>query len=166
MKQWEQTTAARRFWRAVFGAGEELRNCSSIQQQSSQTALLQGLTINQIKTAVAVEYLTRDNPSGVRLKVLAERLHLSNAATSEMVELLVRKKVLLRTVCSEDRRAVQICLSPEISRVFQRGETIFDRAAADFLDTLPQDEQLKLCAHLEAFTAMVARKIEDKNMQE
>ena len=55
-------------------------------------------TLNQMRTIRAVQQLTQEYPAGVQLKMLAEKLNVTPAAASEMVDTLVRKGAILQAL--------------------------------------------------------------------
>ena len=79
------------------------------------------VSIRQHQTMSLVCRLTEDKPSGVTLKELAEAMKLAPATVSELVESLVKKDFLQRVQNPEDRRAVQITLTPH-------GQTLLDES--------------------------------------
>lgn len=74
-------------------------------------ALIESLTYRQHKALVAVTLLTENNPIGITLKKLAERLNMTVPATSVLVESMVQNKIFIRVTSQTDRRAVCIKLS-------------------------------------------------------
>lgn len=74
-------------------------------------ALMESLTYRQHKVMVAVILLTENNPVGVSLKKLAERMNMTVPATSVLVESMVQNKIFHRVTSQTDRRAVCIKLS-------------------------------------------------------
>ncbi len=97
-------------------------------------------TLSQMRTINSLYSITRDFPGGVQLKVLAERLGITPAATSEMVDTLVRKGAILRTNDPKDRRAVLLQVGEELAKHFEACEKQLNLLTQKFLDTLEQDE--------------------------
>ena len=79
------------------------------------------VSIRQHQTMSLVCRLTEEKPNGVTLKELAESMKLAPATVSELVESLVKKDFLQRVQNPEDRRAVQITLTPH-------GQTLLDES--------------------------------------
>ena len=79
------------------------------------------VSIRQHQTMDLVCRLTEEKPNGVTLKELAEAMKLAPATVSELVESLVKKDFLQRVQNPEDRRAVQITLTPH-------GQTLLDES--------------------------------------
>lgn len=89
----------------------------------------------------SVYALTCNTDSGVALKVLAGKLGTTPAAASEMVDVLVRKKILERKQDPADRRQVQIRLVPELHTHFVRIEEHFTCLTDEFLQTLTPEQR-------------------------
>ncbi len=79
------------------------------------------VSVRQHQTMSLVCRLTEEKPNGVTLKELAEAMKLAPATVSELVESLVKKDFLQRIQNPEDRRAVQITLTPH-------GQTLLDES--------------------------------------
>ena len=79
------------------------------------------ISVRQHQTMALVCRLTEEKPNGVTLKELAEAMKLAPATVSELVESLVKKDFLQRIQNPEDRRAVQITLTPH-------GQTLLDES--------------------------------------
>lgn len=79
------------------------------------------VSVRQHQTMSLVCRLTEEKPNGVTLKELAEAMKLAPATVSELVESLVKKDFLQRVQNPEDRRAVQITLTPH-------GQTLLDES--------------------------------------
>ena len=99
-----------RLYDAFREAAETVGNISSVD-----------VSIRQHQTMSLVCRLTEDKPNGVTLKELAEAMKLAPATVSELVESLVKKDFLQRVQNPEDRRAVQITLTPH-------GQTLLDES--------------------------------------
>lgn len=108
-------------------------------------------TVNQLHTLTAVYRLTRDNRQGIRLKVLANHLHVTAAAASEMVDTLVGKQFLVREESAADRRAISVRLAPELERKYMECEQCFARPVRSFIMQLSPEKQAQA---LELFSAL------------
>ena len=102
--------AVSRLYNAFRESVDSIGNLSSID-----------VSIRQHQTMSLVCRLTEEKPSGVTLKELAEAMKLAPATVSELVESLVKKDFLQRVQNPEDRRAVQITLTPH-------GQTLLDES--------------------------------------
>ena len=96
-------------------------------------------TLNQMRTIRAVQQLTQEYPAGVQLKMLAEKLNVTPAA-SEMVDTLVRKGAIIRRNDPNDRRAVRLYVGEKLQDRFEACEKAMDNLTERFLSTLSQDE--------------------------
>ena len=85
------------------------------------------------------------------LKALADRLQLSPGATPAMVEVLVRKRLLERTPCPLDRRAVRIRTTDTCRRLVAEGCRYFTERTVAFLEALPETERSSLLEVLKEF---------------
>ena len=84
-------------------------------------------------------------------EALADRLQLSSGATSAMVEVLVRKRLLERTPCPLDRRAVRIRTTDTCRRLVAEGCRYFTERTVAFLEALPETERSSLLEVLKEF---------------
>ena len=95
-----------------FGIADKLRdNVLHTTTTRKNVALMESLTVRQQKAIMALLLLTENNPEGINLKKLAERLNMTVPATSILVESMVQNKIFCREPSKEDRRAVKIRLS-------------------------------------------------------
>jgi len=97
-------------------------------------------TLSQMRTIRMLYNLTVDAPAGVQLKMLAEKLHVTPAAASEMVDTLVRKGAILREGDPADRRAVLLRLSGPLQERFEECERQLCLLTGRFLETLDPAE--------------------------
>ncbi|MBN2641769.1 MAG: MarR family transcriptional regulator [Victivallales bacterium] len=109
------------------------------------------LTMAQTRAVKLVSRLTRFNPEGVSLKVLSEQLSISAAATSELVEILVKKGWLVREQSLSDRRSVCIRLSGKTQTVVARIHDFFDAAIDDALKNEDPDDVRRLSGLMDRF---------------
>ncbi len=144
MKQNEAT----RLWRQLFDTTDRMRDAAN----DSYELFLANLTFNQLRMIKFVHTLTRDFPDGVTLKMLAEALHITPAAASEMVDALVRKEVLKRDHNPQDRRAIAIRLADLAMARLREREREFDRLTAAFLNSLPVDRREVFLGVTDEFT--------------
>ena len=112
----------------LLGIGERMRDlCSDWVPQS-----LTRYTGSQLRMINRIYELTRHNSEGIQLKMLAGVLRITPAATSEMVETLVRRGALDRRVDPHDRRAMSLRLSTELESHFRKSEEFLDRLLDKF----------------------------------
>lgn len=132
-------------WRNIFAVSD---NMKVIHADSRRVSMFYQVTVSQLKMVRTVYDLTTLSGSGVALKSVAQQLGTTAAAASEMVDMLVRKKILERTQDPDDRRQVRIQLVPELYDHFKRVEERFTDLTAEFSATLSPEEQavFKSCA--------------------
>lgn len=131
-------SSAEQMWRDLFDVTDGMK---MIHSDSKRLSLLFQVTVSQLKMIRIVYELTRVSENGVPLKVLARNLGTTAAAASEMVDVLVRKKILERKQDPADRRQVQIRLVPELHAHFVQVEGRFTVCTEAFLQTLSPAEQ-------------------------
>jgi DNA-binding MarR family transcriptional regulator len=103
------------------------------------------LSLTQLKTLMA---LGSDADQRLSVKQLAGFLHLSEAATSRAADAMVRRGLLARTECAEDRRQRLLQLTPAGAAL--RDRVIEARVAGlvEFVEGLEPAEQQALAAAL------------------
>jgi len=124
-------------WRAVFRIGGYMRE----RNRGSEDKIFYKLTYNQLRMIQCVYVCGREDAPGLSLKFLAEKLGITPAAASEMVNTLVRKGVFTREENPTDRRAISIRISGEFQQRFRQSEQLFDRLTADFMKTVDPGER-------------------------
>ena len=129
---------AEQIWRNLFCIADGMKD---LHAESKRVSLLFQVTVSQLKMVRCVYELTRAAENGVALKVLARHLGTTAAAASEMVDVLVRKKILERKQDPADRRQVQIRLIPGLYAHFLQIEERFTQCTESFLQTLSAEEQ-------------------------
>ena len=146
-------------WRDLFGISE---NMKLIYSDSRNFSMFYQVTVSQLKMVRTVYELTCAAGSGVALKSVAQKLGTTAAAASEMVDVLVRKKILERKQDPDDRRQVRIQLIPELFSHFKHIEEHFSDITAEFTATLSPEEQafFKSCsARFNAFVSSRAAEL-------
>jgi DNA-binding MarR family transcriptional regulator len=98
-------------------------------------------TLSQMRAIDTLYSLTRETGTGVQLKVLAEKLAITPAAASEMVDTLVRKGAIIRANDPADRRAVRLYVGDSLRERFESCEQQLNVLTANFLNTLSAAEQ-------------------------
>ncbi len=87
------------------------------------------LTVRQGSAISQLRLMLEDEPTGVSLKTLAQKLQMTVPATSLLVESMVSKGYMERAVNPNDRRAVCI-------RLTDKGEDLFLDVYARFHDEI------------------------------
>ncbi len=152
--------SSEQLWRDLFGVGDKMR---ALHADSKRVSLFYQMTVSQLKMVRSVYELTSLSGSGVALKAVARELGTTAAAASEMVDVLVRKKVLERKQDPDDRRQVRIQLLPELHAHFKRVEEHFSATTGEFMATLTPEEQACFCRCAAKFHAFVAPQQEKNN---
>ena len=116
------------FRRDLIGVGERIRDICAVRVPKT----LGHYTGSQLRMINRIYELTRHNSEGIQLKMLAGVLRITPAATSEMVETLVRRGALERRVDPHDRRAMSLRLSTELESHFRKSEEFLDRLLDKF----------------------------------
>ena len=92
------------------------------------------ITFNQLKNFLSLAEI-------LHFARAAEKLGITPAAASEMVNTLVRKGVFTREENPTDRRAISIRISGDFQKRFRQSELLFDRLTADFMKTIDPEER-------------------------
>ena len=148
--------AAQPLWQVIFFLADGLRESASEVLKDDPRGMLNQMTVNQVRIIVKLGHLLKQHPEGVSLKLLAANLKLSPAATSEMVDSLVRKGWLSREVNSADRRSIAIKLSPCTENTLLLRNHFFDRVTDEFLAGVPPEKLALLEELLEDFLARIS----------
>ena len=141
-------------WRNLFAVAEGMK---AVHAESKSLSLFYQVTVSQLKMIRTVYELTSSSDSGVALKVLAGKLGTTAAAASEMVDVLVRKKILERKQDPADRRQVQIRLVPELHSHFVHIEEHFTVLTGEFLQSLTPEQQQIFTDCIAGFQQFVTR---------
>ena len=99
----------------------------------------QGLSRSQVG---AMFQLHRRGSCGVH--EIAERLGISRAAASRLVDRMVGQGLLVRTEDPDDRRAKLIGLTTEGTRVLAEGGRVQHRWLREFVGSLPEADRVKV----------------------
>jgi DNA-binding MarR family transcriptional regulator len=144
--------SSEQLWRDIFAVGDNMR---AIHADSRRVSMFYQMTVSQLKMVRAVYELTSLSGAGVALKVVAKELETTAAAASEMVDVLVRKKILERNQDPNDRRQVRIQLADELFSCFKRIEERFTDVTSEFAATLTTEEQAVFCSCTAKFKEFV-----------
>jgi DNA-binding MarR family transcriptional regulator len=99
-------------------------------------------TGSQLRMITRIYELTRNSNDGLQLKTLAKVLHITPAATSEMVETLVKRGALERRIAPNDRRAMSLRLSRELENVFLAAEAHLGTLLDDFFSQISAEDSV------------------------
>ena len=134
----EYVDYAEKLWNDIFAVADKMKSCHA---DSRRVSMFYQITVSQLKMVRTVYAMTGLSGDGITLKNLAKQLGTTAAAASEMVDVLVRKKILERKQDPADRRQVQIRLVPELHTHFVRIEEHFTCLTDEFLQTLTPEQR-------------------------
>lgn len=146
-------------WRSLFAVSE---NMKIIYADSKKVSMFYHVTVSQLQMVRTVYDLTGATGTGVALKILAQRLGTTAAAASEMVDVLVRKKILERKQDPDDRRQVRIQLVAELFEHFKGIEESFTSLTREFTASLTPAEEELFCNLAAKFSEFVIRRTEEQ----
>jgi DNA-binding MarR family transcriptional regulator len=106
-----------------------------------------GLSLSQMG---ALDYVRRNGECG--MADIVEHLGISNAATSQLMDRLVRHGLVERTEDPEDRRAKRVALTREGERLLRGSVAARERWFGPLADALSEDERERSIAALELLT--------------
>lgn len=107
-----------------------------------------GLTVRQGSAISQLRLMLEENPEGVSLKSLAQRMQMTVPATSLLVETMVSKGFMMREANPTDRRAVCIKLTT-------KGEDIFNNVYYQFHEEVDRRAKALTQEELDAFASIV-----------
>lgn len=119
--------------RKICDITDELRDFWLQKQSCSCARDITGLTVNQGRLFRAVWRMTESVPQGIMLRDLADKLGLSCSTVSVMVESMVQRGYLERSVDGDDRRKVMIRLSEKGNRYLADTENFFGDKIGQFI---------------------------------
>ena len=99
------------------------------------------LSLRQLDVIRVVWNLLEENPEGTTLKRLAEELKLTPGTVSGLVDSLVRRGTLSRVQGSDDRRKVNISLTPESRRMIDGIIARMNETAKELFSCLNEEEK-------------------------
>ena len=138
----EQSNNIKELQRLICGCADEFRDYWLSNQSEQDIKDIMSLSLSQQRMLRKVWNMTQSQPEGVMLKELAEKLSLSSSAVSVMVDAMVRRDVLERTVAPDDRRKVMIRISEHGLEFHNAYEQFFQEICNNFAATQnPQDLQ-------------------------
>lgn len=117
---------------------------------------LYGLTLQQSAAMNQVMLLMADYPQGVTLKMLSERVEMNSSAASVMVDKMVTKGFLERTINPNDRRTINIRLSAKGEKIISGARSLLIQE----LEKLTIDLTLEELNQLSAIAAKISKSAE------
>ena len=142
----------------LVSVGERIRDICAARVPAS----LGRYTGSQLRMINRIYELTRQSEAGIQLKQLAAVLDITPAATSEMVETLVKRGALERKVSASDRRAVALKLSPELEELFQNSINYLDGRLELFFAEISPEEAAAAAMVMQKLNHFLSENIEEK----
>ncbi len=103
---------------------------------------LSSLTHRQLCMVMTIRDYTKEKAEGISLTELAKQSNISPPSASAMVNVLLRKGVLVRKHHSTDRRAVCISLSPALQDYLADSERLLDEKLIE-LSTVISEKHMR-----------------------
>lgn len=137
--------------RMLFSTTEFLR--TYLERSRPELAPGKSATVSQLKVVSCILH----SPDGkIRIKDIAQSLGITSGGVSQIVDNLVRDKLVTRHVSEEDRRVSWVSLSAEGNKRRRAIEEILDTLTVEVLSDVPQEKQdtfnevlTLLCSRLE-----------------
>ena len=126
--------------RLVCDCADELRDYWLFRQSKQAIKELMALSASQQRMIRKVWRMTRENPEGIMLKDLADKLSLSSSAVSVMVDAMVKRGILIREVSPDDRRKVMIRISRMGLDFSREYEEFFEPLCSEFIAAQDPEE--------------------------
>lgn len=120
------------FQRLICDCADELRDYWLGHQSAQSVKEIMSLSLSQQRMMRKVWRMNMEQPDGVMLKDLAEKLSLSCSAVSVMVDTMVKQGVLVREPARDDRRKVMIRVSENGLKFSRMYEQFFDDVCREF----------------------------------
>jgi MarR family transcriptional regulator, organic hydroperoxide resistance regulator len=138
--------------RQVMGASHIF--CSSVNELLERTlaeASDEALAMSQVKLLLLISRPEQ------RFKVtdVAEFLGVTNAAASRAIERLVQRGLVDRTVSRDDRRAVDLSLTPQSRELLDRFTEVRNRELLQLLAHYPEDKLRKVVTLLDELSVLL-----------
>ena len=146
----ESSNLELQFCRELIETVDAIQRSVLDRRSADEINLFMRLSITQARMVRTIVSMTRDNPDGIPLKGLAERLDLSSSAVSVMVDNLVRKGILERLPSPRDRRMVLI-------RLGESGQKSVAACESDLVAVVKEAFQNETEADQRSFCEMLSR---------
>lgn len=125
--------------KSLIRLSEWLRESTSPRRENDHR--FDDLSLRQLDVIRVVWSLLEENPEGTTLKRLAEELKLTPGTVSGLVDSLVRRGTLSRVQGSDDRRKVNISLTPESRRMIDGVIARMNETAKVLFSCLDEEEK-------------------------
>jgi len=140
MKNNELVHKARCIWKTSEQVAQLLRNATRLELKDRRgNMLIDKLSEKQSVMVLTVRAFCQEHPEGVSLKQIASQLGITPASASVMVDALHGNGFLVRKTSPEDRRAVQITLSPKANAFYENADQTILKHVLQIGDELGPD---------------------------
>jgi DNA-binding MarR family transcriptional regulator len=138
--------------RQVMGAAHIF--CSAVSELLDRTlaqATDEALAMSQVKLLLLIAR------PGQRFKVtdVAEFLGVTNAAASRAIERLVQRGLVDRTISREDRRAVDLSLTPQSTELLERFTEVRNAELLEVLSDYPEEKLARAVSLLDELSVLL-----------
>jgi len=116
-----------------------VENYSNMEPKNGHNHKLKHLTTADIRALINIGHLRRE-----RMSNLAKHLNLTVGTLTSTIDRLVKKGYVLRYRSEEDRRIVEVCLSPKGEDIFNEIRAQRKLRAEKFFSQLNNEEMLTL----------------------
>ncbi len=121
-------------WPKLFRITEELQ---ILHEKRTEIDTPLHTTFAQLRILSYIRYSPTES---VKIKEIADELHITPAAASQIVERMVQLGVVERTLVPGDRRSVSVTLSPEGRECWERSDSIFESMMKRLLRHVPEEK--------------------------
>ncbi len=144
-------------WTRLFQASEELQ---MLHEASAESCIPLQATFAQLRI---LSYIRFSPGESVKIREIADALHITPAAASQIVERMVQLGVVERTKIPGDRRSVHVTISPEGRECYDQSDAIFETMMKRLLRSVPNEKLAVFREVLDALLlAIAAEKAETK----
>lgn len=121
-------------WQKLFRITEELQ---MLHEKRTEIDTPLHATFAQMRILSYIRYSPAES---VKIKEIADELHITSAAASQIVERMVQLGVVERMLAPGDRRSVSVTLSSEGWKCWEKSDKIFDSMMKQLLCNVPKEK--------------------------
>ncbi len=121
-------------WTRLFQASEELQ---ILHEKQTQITTPLHATFAQLRI---LSYIRFSPGESVKVKEIADELHLTPAAASQIVERMVQLGIVERSPVPGDRRSVRVTLSPDGRDCYAQSDKVFEKLMKKLLKDVPKEK--------------------------
>ncbi len=134
-------------WASLFRASEELQ---ILQEEKTEDCTMLHATFAQIRILTYIRFSPGES---MKIKEIADELHITSAAASQIVERMVQRGMVERKSAPGDRRSVCVTLSPEGHACWEQYDAISEAVMRQLLHAVPNG---KLAVFQEVLDTLLA----------